>query len=456
MAKEKEHIYFCKECGYETKKWMGKCPGCNSWNSFSEELVSSSKNSKSSTINGLKERNTAKKLEEIKLDDAHRIDTGLNELNRVLGGGLVAGSVVLLGGDPGIGKSTILLQVCNKLSEEGELLYISGEESSSQIKMRAERIGINSKNLSILSETEMDIIESEISKIKPKIIIVDSVQTLSRADMTSAAGSVSQVREVAASFTYIAKTTGAAVFLVGHVTKEGALAGPRVLEHIVDTVLYFEGDRYDSYRILRAVKNRFGSTNEIGVFEMKEEGFEEVLNPSGLFINEEYTKEPGCGITCILEGTRPVLVEIQALVSESSFGNPRRMSAGIDTNRLSLLSAVIEKKGGLRFGNQDIFLNVIGGLKIEERTSDLLIVLLLASSLKNKPLQEGMVSIGEVSLTGEVRNVSNLDKRISECKKLGFKKIIVPASSMKNIKDIKDIEIIPVKTINEAIQIALI
>lgn len=455
MAKEKELIHYCKECGYESKKWLGKCPGCGAWNSFVQEAITPSKNAKSGVVASMKEKNTAKRLDEIEIDDSHRIDTGMKELNRVLGGGLVAGSIVLIGGDPGIGKSTILLQICNKLSDEGEVLYVSGEESASQIKMRAERIGANSKKLSILAETDIDVIESEISKINPKIIIVDSVQTLSRMDMTSAAGSVSQVREVAATFTYIAKTTGAAVFIVGHVTKDGAIAGPRVLEHIVDTVLYFEGERYESYRILRAVKNRFGSTNEIGVFEMKEEGFNEVTNTSGLFISEEFNREPGCGITCILEGTRPVLVEVQALVSESSFGNPRRMSAGIDYNRLSLLSAVIEKKGGLRFGDQDIYLNVIGGLKVEERASDLLVVLLLASSLRNKPIQEGLVAIGEVSLTGEIRSVSNIDKRISECKKLGFNKIMLPKSSVKNVKDTTDIEVIPVVNINEAISIAM-
>ena len=454
-GKEKEEIWFCKECGYESKKLMGKCPGCGNWNSFESELVTKSKKSKTGLVKSLSEKHTAKKLEEISIDDSHRIDTGLTELNRVLGGGLVAGSIVLLGGDPGIGKSTILLQICDSLSNEGQVLYVSGEESESQIKMRAERIGVKSKNLSILSENELETVEDEISRVKPKIIIVDSVQTISRCDMSSAAGSVSQVREVAASFTYIAKTTGAAVFLVGHVTKEGSLAGPRVLEHIVDTVLYFEGDRYESYRVLRAVKNRFGSTNEIGVFEMKNEGFEQVTNPSGLFIGEESTNQPGCGVACILEGTRPVLVEIQSLVSETSFGNPRRMAAGIDTNRLALLSAVIEKKAGMRFGNQDIFLNVVGGLKIEERSTDLLVVLLLVSSLRNKPLQESMAVIGEVSLTGEVRPVSNIEKRISECKKMGFKKIMIPLSSSKNLKKDNEIEILTVKTIQEAINISM-
>ena len=454
-GKDKEEIWFCKECGYESKKLMGKCPNCGSWNSFEAEMVSKSKKSKTGLIKNLSEKNTAKKLEEIDLDDSHRIDTGLTELNRVLGGGLVAGSIVLLGGDPGIGKSTLLLQICDSLSREGSILYVSGEESESQIKMRAERIGIKSKELSILAENDLETIEDEISRVKPKIVIVDSVQTISRCDMSSAAGSVSQVREVAATFTYIAKTTGAAIFLVGHVTKDGSLAGPRVLEHIVDTVLYFERDRYESYRVLRAVKNRFGSTNEIGVFEMKNDGFEQVLNPSGLFIGEESVSQPGCGVACIVEGTRPVLVEIQSLVSESSFGNPRRMSAGIDSNRLALLSAVIEKKAGMRFGDQDIFLNVVGGLKIEERSTDLLIILLLTSSLRNKALQESMVVMGEVSLTGEIRPISNIEKRISECKKMGFKKVMIPTSSSKNLKEEKDIEIITVKTIQEAINYAM-
>lgn len=456
MAKTaKEIVYFCKECGNETKKWAGKCPACGAWNSLTEEFVSKTK-SKKTTLGLSLNENTPKKLKEIELDDSHRIFTGMKELDRVLGGGMVAGSIALIAGDPGIGKSTLLLQICNKLTEEGTVLYISGEESPSQIKMRAERIGISidNENLSILSETNMENIETQIERLKPKVIIVDSVQTVSREELSSAAGSVSQIREIAASFTTIAKTTGAATFLVGHVTKEGAIAGPRVLEHIVDTVLYFEGDRYESYRVLRAVKNRFGSTNEIGVFEMKEEGFKEVVNPSGLFISEEYPNQPGCGITCILEGTRPVLIEVQSLVSSSSFGNPRRMTAGIDNNRLSLLSAVIEKKAGLRFGDQDIYVNVVGGLKVEERAADLLIVLLLASSLRNKPIQESVISIGEVSLTGEIRSVSNLDKRIGECKKMGFKKIILPKASMKNIKKDDEIEFIPVANITEAIDAA--
>lgn len=446
----KNSVFYCTSCGYETGSWMGRCPGCGEWNTLEEASKAKGKPSRNSKITSVT-KTMSKKLKEIETDESKRVDSGISELNRVLGGGLVPGSVTLLGGDPGIGKSTILLQICNKLAEEGTVLYVSGEESFSQLKMRAERIGIDTDKLYILSETDMNNIETEIERVFPKIIIVDSIQTIYRPELTSATGTVSQVKEAAASFTYIAKTTGAIVLLIGHVTKEGTIAGPRVLEHIVDTVLYFEGDRYESYRILRTVKNRFGSTNEIGVFEMKENGFQEVMNPSSLFLSDETSKEPGVGVTCIMEGTRPVMVEIQALVSETTFGNPRRTSAGIDYNRLSLLAAVIEKKGGIKLGNQDVYLNVVGGLKIEDRSCDALVVLVIASSLRNKPLLKSLACIGEVSLTGELRSVSNMDKRISECIKLGYDKIIVPRVSLKNIRDHEGAEIIPARNINEAI-----
>ncbi len=439
----KSTIFYCTECGNETSKWAGKCNACGAWNSLVEEKATGKvKNNKCSTRTG----NSSKKLKEIKLDDSRRIHTGMEELDIVLGGGLVAGSVVLLGGDPGIGKSTILLQICDALTKEGCVLYVSGEESSSQIKLRAERIGVESEELSILSENNLDTIEKEISRLKPQVIIADSVQTIISPELTAAAGSVSQVREVAAVFTQIAKTTGSAVFLVGHVTKEGALAGPRVLEHIVDTVLYFEGDRYESYRVLRAVKNRFGSTNEIGVFEMKEIGFAEVKNPSGLFINEDDEIYNGCSVACVLEGTRPVLVETQALASETTFGNPRRMAAGIDYNRLNLISAVLDKNLSLKLGNHDIYLNLVGGLKTDDRAADLSVAAAIISSVIKQSIPRKTAYIGEISLTGEIRPVSNIEKRISECEKLGFEKIYIPYSSKKSIKNKN---IIGIRNIND-------
>lgn len=451
MAK-KSTIFFCKECGYEAVKWTGQCPSCKEWNTFVEAPATDKKETKHNHSTILAEKSKALLLDEIEADTSFRIDTGLNELNRVLGGGLVLGSIVLLGGDPGIGKSTILLQICNTLSEQGKILYISGEESAAQIKMRAERIGINSKGLLVYSENNLDDIEKVITEVTPKVIIVDSVQTVYRPSIDSAAGSVTQVREVTTAFTYIAKKTNAAVFLIGHVTKDGALAGPRVLEHLVDTVLYFEGDRYESYRVLRAVKNRFGSTNEIGVFEMKSEGFAEVTNPSGLFISEDSKIDTGCCVTCILEGTRPVLVELQSLASITSFGNPRRMSAGIDYNRMTLLIAILEKKAEIDFSKHDVYFNVVGGLKIDERSTDLAIALAMTSTLTGKSIKKGLAIIGELSLTGETRSVSNIDKRISECEKMGFSKVIIPSSNSKTIKkEDYNLEIIPVSNINEAL-----
>lgn len=448
----KKTAFFCRNCGYESVKWMGQCPGCKEWNTFDEAPVLDKKEAKHNHSTILAKKSKALLLDEIEADTSYRIDTGINELNRVLGGGLVQGSVVLLGGDPGIGKSTLLLQICDKLSNEGNILYVSGEESAAQIKMRAERIGITSKKLSVLSENNLDDIESSITEKEPKVIIVDSVQTIYRASIDSAAGSVGQVREVTTAFTYIAKKTNAAVFLIGHVTKDGALAGPRILEHLVDTVLYFEGDRYDSYRVLRAVKNRFGSTNEIGVFEMKSEGFAEVSNPSGLFISEDGNNNAGCCVTCILEGTRPVLIELQSLASVSSFGNPRRMSAGIDYNRMTLLIAILEKKAEYDFSKHDVYFNVVGGLKIDERSTDLAVAMAMASTLTGQSIKKGLAIIGELSLTGETRNVSNIDKRLSECEKMGFTKVIVPATNLKSIK-INDynLEIIPVANINDAL-----
>ena len=435
MASKLKTAWYCTECGNESSKFSGQCPACKSWNTMVEEPKR--EQNKAINTNFNKEKSFPSKLNEIVIDEKVRVNTGLSELNRVLGGGIVEGSVVLVGGDPGIGKSTLLLQMCQHLNKS--VLYITGEESKAQIKLRADRLNITTDNLLIYAENSLTDIENCIKDKKPEIVIIDSIQTVYREDMSSSPGSVSQVREATAVLTMIAKTTGTTFFIIGHVTKEGSIAGPRVLEHLVDTVLYFEGDRYESYRILRAVKNRFGSTNEIGVFEMCNDGFKEITNPSGLFINLN-EKEHGCSIACILEGTRPILVEIQSLATVTNFGNPRRMATGIDNNRLILLLAVLEKKCGLKLANQDIYLNVVGGLKIEDRASDLAIATAIASSCLNKNYTESTAYIGEISLTGEIRPVSSLDKRISECVKMGFKNIVIPPTNIPLPKGINIIQ----------------
>lgn len=454
MAKKDAKIFYCTECGNEYSKWQGQCNHCKNWNTIIEapSLATKIKRTSDGGFN-VTQKSKPLPLKEIKIDESHRISTGLKEFDRVLGGdGIVAGSIALLSGDPGIGKSTILLQSCDSLSKEGQVLYISGEESASQIKMRAERIGIKSENIRIYAENNMDEIEDQIIELQPSIVIVDSVQTMYKSDINGIAGGPSQVKEVAAIFTRIAKTMNIPIILVGHINKDGNIAGPMLLEHIVDTVLYFEGDKYASYRILRAIKNRFGPTNEIGVFEMNDIGFSEVTNPSGLFISEDEKSEPGCGITCIMEGTRPILAEVQALVSETAYSNPKRTSKGIDYNRLSLLTAVLEKKAGVRLNNQDIYINIVGGLETNEPSVDLSIVLAVASSLKDKPIKKGIVSIGEVSLTGEIRPVNNIDNRISECKKMGFEKVVIPFANKNKIKNQNNIEIIYVTNVREAIK----
>ena len=454
MAKEKI-LWYCKECGNEYSKWQGQCSGCKEWNTIVEapkRIVSKGNPNKSSIIT---ETNVAKKLKEVTSDNATRIDTGLKELNRVLGGGLVLGSVVLLGGDPGIGKSTILLQICDTLANNGKVLYVTGEESSAQVKLRAERLNTKNDDIYLISETDLDVIENNINEIKPDVIIVDSVQTLYRNSIESSAGSVSQVKGVAESFTYIAKQTNCTVILVGHVTKEGTLAGPRILEHLVDTVLYFEGDRYEQFRILRTVKNRFGSTNEIGIFEMKENGFSEVENPSLLFINED-NNSAGCAITCTMEGTRPILVEIQALTTASSFANPRRTATGFDYNKSIVIAAIIEKRAKIDLQKHDIYMNVVGGFKLQDRSSDLTIALSIVSSILDKPVKKGFASIGELTLTGDIRSVGNIESRIKECERLRFSDVIIPLSSKKLLSDFKTcINIHYVKDINDAIQIAI-
>ncbi len=450
MAKNKT-VFVCNNCGYESPKWMGKCPACGEWNSFFEEKVITSKSGSGKTN---KERVKPIELSKIEGKETTRVSTGFDELDRVLGGGLVNGSLVLLGGEPGIGKSTIILQICNKIKTAGKVLYVSGEESAEQVKIRADRLNVKNDNLLFLSETDIHIVEEEIEQIKPALVIIDSIQTMYSDEITSAPGSVSQVREITAKIMRMCKENGITTILIGHVTKDGNIAGPRVLEHMVDTVLYLEGERYFSYRILRGVKNRFGSTNEIGMFEMQNEGLVEIDNPSSILISERNENPAGSVIVASIEGTRPLLVEFQALTTQSVYGLPRRTANGIDYNRLTLLIAVLEKKAGLTLGNQDVYLNVVGGLKVNEPAIDLGIILATASSFKNIPIPKDVVALGEVGLTGEVRAINLIEKRLKEAEKLGFKTCIIPESNKKNLKDTYKLDIIGVHNINEAIKAA--
>ena len=431
------------------KRPMGKCPACNEWNSFYEEKVVSSSNLKSG-----KKKEISKPIELNKIEgkSESKISTGFNELDRVLGGGLVNGSLILLGGEPGIGKSTLILQICNKIKTDGKVLYISGEESGEQIKLRADRLGVKNDNLLFLSETNIENIEENILSINPKLVIIDSIQTMFSEDITSAPGSVSQVREITAKIMRTCKENGITTILIGHVTKDGNIAGPRVLEHMVDTVLYLEGERYFSYRMLRGVKNRFGSTNEIGMFEMQSEGLVEITDPSKVLISEREENPSGSVIIATMEGTRPLLVEFQALTTPTVFGMPRRTANGIDYNRLTLLIAVLEKKAGLNLGNQDIYLNIVNGIKVNEPAIDLGIILAAASAYKNIPISSKLVAIGEVGLTGEVRNVNMIEKRLKEAEKLGFDTCIIPESNRKFLKEEFKLKIIGVKNINEAMK----
>lgn len=451
---KKSTVFFCSSCGYESSKWMGQCPSCKEWNTFTEEPVVKMKRavqtaSFSSTEPVL--------LKDISADDSKRIKTGFDEFDRVLGGGIVKGSLVLIGGDPGIGKSTILLQVTKNLVNSGEkVLYVSGEESLRQIKLRANRLGKDFDNLLLLSETNLDAITEVIKKNVPTTVVIDSIQTMYREDISSAPGSVSQVREATSLLMQIAKQLEINIFIVGHVTKEGAVAGPRVLEHMVDTVLYFEGDRHASYRILRGVKNRFGSTNEIGVFEMREEGLREVKNPSEYMLFGKAEDASGSVITCTMEGTRPLMIEIQALLCRSNFGIPRRQATGMDFNRVNLLMAVVEKRGGLQIGDQDAYVNIAGGIKINEPAMDLATVLAIISSYRNKAIDSKTVAFGEVGLSGEVRAVNNARLRVMEAKKLGFKTVVLPKSNIDaDIKKIEGIELYGVSDIREAMQIPM-
>ena len=448
MAKAKT-IFVCSECGNESPKWLGKCPACNSWNTFYEQKIEkyTEENKIEKKIN-----NTPKPLNTYIGQEANRTSTGYSELDRVLGGGLVKGSLILLGGEPGIGKSTLILQLCEKVQGEGKVLYVSGEESAEQIKLRADRLDVKSEELMFLGETDIDIVKEAISEMQPKLVIIDSIQTMYSDEITAAAGSVSQVREITAQIMRVCKAQQITTIIIGHVTKDGNIAGPRVLEHMVDTVLYLEGERYFSYRILRGVKNRFGSTNEIGMFEMRGEGMCEITNPSDVLISEREDNPPGSCIVSCMEGTRSMLVELQALTSQSIFGYPKRTANGIDYNRLALLIAVLEKRAGLNLGNQDVYLNVVGGLKINEPSIDLGILMVTASSFKNKPIEKGVAIMGEVGLTGEVRRINMIEKRLKEAEKLGFKKCIIPESNKKGLKENFKLDIIGVKDVNEAMK----
>ena len=449
MAKNKT-VFVCSNCGYESPKWMGKCPACNEWNSFYEEKVIS-KNT--SNLSKRKEISKPIELNKIEGKDELRVKTGFNELDRVLGGGLVNGSLVLLGGEPGIGKSTLILQICNNIKTNGKVLYVSGEESGEQIKMRADRLGINKDTILFLSETNIENVEENILSEKPKLVIIDSIQTMFSEDITSAAGSVSQVREITAKIMRTCKENGITTILIGHVTKDGNIAGPRVLEHMVDTVLYLEGERYFAYRMLRGVKNRFGSTNEIGMFEMKNEGLVEVLDPSSILISERDDNPSGSIIVATIEGTRPLLVEFQALTTPTVYGLPRRTANGFDYNRLSVLIAVLEKRAGINLGNQDVYINIVGGLKVNEPAIDLGIIAATVSSFKNIPIDTKTVVLGEVGLTGEIRSINLMEKRLKEAEKLGFKRCIIPESNRKLLKEKYKLDIIGVRNINEALKI---
>lgn len=453
MAKAKT-IFVCQECGYETRGWLGKCPACTKWNTFVEEVQESGNKGSA----GMGKEPVPVCINDIQIDNEQRYSTGIKELDRVLGGGMVEGSLILVGGDPGIGKSTLLLQICQSIKYESGLLYVSGEESTKQIKLRANRLGVNNPSLSMVSDTNFNSIERLVSSSKPGLVVIDSIQTIYNEELSSAPGSVSQVREVTAGLMRIAKTLGVTIVIVGHVTKEGAIAGPRVLEHMVDTVLYFEGERHLSYRVLRAVKNRFGSTNEIGIFEMRDVGLVEVSNPSAMMLSGRGENVPGSVVVSSVEGTRPMLVEVQGLVTVTNFGMPRRMATGVDYNRITLLMAVLEKRVGLQLHNYDAYVNVVGGIKVDEPACDLGIITAIASSFKNIAVDENTVLIGEVGLTGEIRAVSQVDKRIMEANRIGFKNCVVPQGNMKIIdqmKGVKEMDIKGVSNVKEALDILI-
>ena len=450
MAKVKS-VYICSECGYESPKWYGKCPSCGEWNTMNEEIRESVKAAPKAAASSASYIPPVQVIE-ISTTDEVRYRTGLNELDRVLGGGIVKGSLVLLGGDPGIGKSTILLQICEHLGEELKILYVSGEESKRQLKLRADRLGVNSDNLYILTQTDVELICETIRQDKPNIVMIDSIQTMSLSELNSSPGSVTQVRESTNYFMRTAKSLDIPMIIVGHVNKEGSLAGPKVLEHVVDAVLHFEGDKQMSYRILRAVKNRYGSTNEIGVFEMTDSGLSEVENPSLMLISGRPKNVSGTCIACAMEGTRPILAEIQALATATGFGNPRRMCTGFDYNRMNLIIAVLEKRAGYYFTNTDAYVNVVGGLRLDETAVDLAVAMALVSSLKDIPIADDAIAFGEIGLAGEIRSVSHAQQRVNEAVRLGFRRIIIPAHNAKDITAPEGAEIVPVRNVRQAFE----
>ena len=453
MASKIKTVYICNQCGYESAKWFGQCPGCGEWNTMTEEVKSVS--AKQSAVSRASVAN-ALSLDEITADESIRYKTGFKELDRVLGGGLVNGSLVLLSGDPGIGKSTILLQICQSLGENLKVLYVTGEESAQQIKLRAKRLGVTTANLFIMCENNVQSIVEYVSVNKPDIMFIDSIQTMTIEEINSSAGSVTQIRESTSAFMRCSKSLNIPTIIVGHVNKDGNIAGPKVLEHIVDCVLYFEGERHLSYRILRAVKNRYGSTNEIGVFEMTDNGLSEVENPSLMLISGKPKNTSGSCITCVMEGSRPILAEVQGLVSASGYGNPRRMSNGFDYNRMAMILAVLEKRAGYFFGNCDAYINIVGGLKVEEPASDLSVALALISSLKDTPVNDETIAFGELGLGGELRSITCCEQRIKEAGRLGFKRCIIPKQNLNKLSNIKgDIEIIGVRNVNEAFEASI-
>lgn len=451
MAKSKS-VYVCSECGFESAKWYGKCPECGQWNTMNEELSAVSHGKSSFAKKSVSAVQQVMRLNDITGDVERRISTGIREFDRVLGGGIVIGSLVLISGDPGIGKSTILLQICEYLGKDKYVLYVSGEESASQIKLRANRLGVFTENLAVLAHTDVGSIIETIRTEKPDVVIIDSIQTMIYDECTSSAGSVTQVRECTNIFMHTAKSYGIPIFVVGHVNKDGAIAGPKVLEHIVDTVLYFEGERNYSYRILRGVKNRFGSTNEIGVFEMQQNGLQEVENPSLLMLSGRPKNTSGTCVACVMEGSRPILAEVQGLVTATGFGTPRRMSTGFDYNRMAMILAVLEKRAGYYFNNMDAYINVVGGLRLDEPSADLTVAMALVSSLKDMPVNENVIAFGEIGLAGEIRAVSNCEQRVSEANRLGFNRCIIPFHNYKGLSKVLkiNVDIVPVRTIRDA------
>jgi DNA repair protein RadA/Sms len=457
MASKQKTVYICSNCGYESAKWYGKCPSCSEWGTLNEEIVKTESKSTKATSSVINKSLNVLKLDSIDSSTEFRFNTGISELNRVLGGGLVKGSLVLLSGDPGIGKSTLLLQICNYLSKDLTVRYVSGEESAYQLKMRAKRLGVKSDNLSVMCETDAEIVCEYIKSAKPNIVMVDSIQTMNISEISSSTGSVTQVRECTNLFMQTSKNNDISTILVGHVNKDGNIAGPKVLEHIVDTVLYFEGERNYSYRILRAAKNRFGSTNEIGVFEMTEMGLSQIESPSMALLSGRPTNVSGTCVTCMIEGSRPILAEIQGLATTSGFGNPRRMSTGFDYNRMAMLIAILEKRAGYFFSNMDCYLNIVGGLRADEPASDLAVAVALISSLKDAIIDSETIVFGEIGLAGEIRMVNNCEQRIKESERLGFKRCIIPRQNMKKLNkaSFTDIEVIGVRNVREAFEVAI-